>query len=105
MNDVLSINTQVFLVFFFKLIHVDRFAVFQNDVLFFDLREVVFPDVSRAADRHGDDGTSGFCGNLEASFMEGEHIQFICIFVSGTFREDADGDAGFHFFNSSQDGF
>ena len=56
-----------------------------------------FKDVGRITDSDRDDRTFGFCCNLEASFMEWKHIKFILISVSGTFREDTDGNAGFYF--------
>ena len=56
-----------------------------------------FKDVGRITDSDWDDRTFGLCCNLEASFMEWKHIKFILISVSGTFREDTDGNAGFYF--------
>ena len=35
--------------------------------------------------------------NFETSFMEWEQVQFTFISVSGTLREDTDGNAGFYF--------
>ena len=52
---------------------------------------------------HWNDRASGFAGDLETSFMEWKELQFVCICVSCTFREDTDGDAGFYFFDRGQD--
>ena len=67
--------------------------------------KMVFPDISGAADRHRDDRTVCLCGNFEAALMEWKHVQFIFIFVSCTLWKNADGNARFHFLNSSENGF
>lgn len=64
-----------------------------------------FEDVCGVVDGDWDDRAFCFGGDFEASFMEGEHIQVICIFVSGALREDTDGNAGFDFIHSCQNGF
>ena len=64
-----------------------------------------FKDVGRITDSDWDDRTFGLCCNLEASFMEWKHIKFILISVSGTFREDTDGNSGFYFVYCGQDRF
>ena len=95
----------MFFVLFFQLVYVDWFAIFQDNVGFLNSWKMVFPDISGAADRHRDDRTVCLCGNFEAALMEWKHVQFIFIFVSCTLWENADGNAGFHFLNSSENGF
>ena len=63
-----------------------------------------FKDVGRITDSDRDDRTFGFCCDLEASFMEWKHIKLILISVSGTFREDTDGNAGFDLVDGCEDG-
>lgn len=67
----------------------------------FDSGEMCFKDFCGVVHGNGDDRAFGPGSNLEASFMEGKHIQFVCIGVSGTFREDTDGNTGFYFFYSA----
>ena len=60
---------------------------------------------SSVIDGHWNDGTATLGGYFEASFMEREQFCFVRTFASGSFWEDADGNAGFDFFNSCKDGF
>ena len=64
-----------------------------------------FEDVCGVADGDWDDRAFCFGGDFEASFMEWKHVCLVCISVSGSFREDADGNAGFYFFYCCEDGF
>ena len=64
-----------------------------------------FEDVCGVVDGDWDDRAFCFGGDFEASFMEWKHVCLVCISVSGSFREDADGNAGFYFFYCCEDGF
>ena len=105
MDNILGISTQMFFVLFFQLVYVDWFAIFQDNVGFLTLGNGFPRYQADAADRHRDDRTVCLCGNFEAALMEWKHVQFIFIFVSCTLWENADGNAGFHFLNSSENGF
>lgn len=93
------------LILFGKFFYIDRFTVFQNNMCGFDLWHMCLKNFCGIVHRHRDDRTSGFAGNFETSLMERKEFQFILVFVPGSFREDADGDAGFDLFNSGKDGF
>lgn len=56
-----------------------------------------FEDVCGVVDGDWDDRAFCFGGDFEASFMEWKYVCLVCISVSGSFREDADGNAGFYF--------
>lgn len=86
-----------------QFVGVDRFAVFYNDVNRCNLREMSLKHFCCIIHGNRDDGALRFSGNFEAAFVEGEHIQLIGIGVSGTFREDTDGNAGLDFFDGFQD--
>ena len=105
MNDVLCIFSDVFFIFFAQFIWIDWFAVFYYNFGRCHLWKVCFENVRGVVDGDRDDRAFGFGCNLEASFMEREHIQFILIFVSGSFREDTDGNAGFYFVYRCENGF
>ena len=104
-DDALGIFAKMLLCFFVQLIRVDGLAVFYHNLCRTDFREMCFENICRVIDGNGDDRAFRLGGDFEASFMEGEHIQVICIFVSGAFWEDTDGNAGFDFIYSCQDGF
>ena len=102
MNNILGVSAHVLFVLFFQLVYVDWFAVFKNDMGLLDPWEMAFPDVGGTADGHWDNRTVCLGGNLEAALMERKHVQLILIFAAGTFRENADGNAGFHLLNSRE---
>lgn len=64
-----------------------------------------FEDVCGVVDGNRDDRTFCFGGDFEASFMEWKHVCLVSISVSGSLREDTDGNAGFYFFDCCEDGF
>ena len=92
-------------IFFTQFVRVYGFAVFYNDVNRCDLREMSLEHFCRVVHGNGNDGAVCFSSDPEAAFVERKHIQFIRIGISGTFRENTDGNAGFYFFDGFQDGF
>ena len=105
MNDILCIFSDMLLIFFAQLIRIDWFAVFYYNSGRCYLWKVRFEDVCGVVDGDWNNRAFGFCCNLEASLMEWEQIQFILAFVSGSLREDTDGNAGFYFFYCCENGF
>ena len=90
------------LILFGKFFYINRFTVFQNNMCGFDLWHMCLKNFCGIVHRHRDDRTSGFAGNFETSLMERKEFQFILVFVPGSFREDADGDAGFALYDCAQ---
>ena len=105
MNNILRVFSDMFFIFFAQLIRVDWLAVFYHNFCRFYFREVGFEDIGRIADCDRNDRAFCFCSDLEASFMEWEHIELVLVSVSGSFREDTDGNSGFYFIDCCQDGF
>ena len=105
MNNILRVFSDMFFIFFAQLIRVDWLAVFYHNFCRFYFREVGFEDIGRIADCDRNDRAFCFCSDLEASFMEWEHIELVLVSVSGSFREDTDGNPGFYFIDCCQDGF
>lgn len=105
MNNILRVFSDMFFIFFAQLIRVDWLAVFYHNFCRFYFREVGFEDIGRIADCDRNDRAFCFCSDLEASFMEWEHIELVLVPVSGSFREDTDGNSGFYFIDRCQDGF
>ena len=105
MNNILRVFSDMFFIFFTQLIRVDWLAVFYHNFCRFYFREVGFEDIGRIADCDRNDRAFCFCSDLEASFMEWEHIELVLVSVSGSFREDTDGNSGFYFIDRCQDGF
>ena len=105
MNNILRVFSDMFFIFFAQLIRVDWLAVFYHNFCRFYFREVGFEDIGRIADCDRNDRAFCFCSNLEASFMEWEHIELVLVSVSGSFREDTDGNSGFYFVYCGQDRF
>lgn len=97
MNNILRVFSDMFFIFFAQLIRVDWLAVFYHNFCRFYFREVGFEDIGRIADCDRNDRAFCFCSDLEASFMEWEHIELVLVSVSGSFREDTDGNSGFYF--------
>ena len=69
------------------------------------LREIGLPDIGRVADRNRNDRAFGSGCDLEAAVMERQHFCFINILISGSFREDTYGNAGFHIVCGLKDRF
>ena len=105
MNNILRVFSDMFFIFFAQLIRVDWLAVFYHNFCRFYFRKVGFEDIGRIADCDRNDRAFCFCSDLEASFMEWEHIELVLVSVSGPFREDTDGNSGFYFIDRCQDGF
>lgn len=95
----------MFLIFFTQFIWIDWFAVFYYDFGRFHFREMGFEDVCRIVDSDRDDRAFSLGCDLEASLMEWKHVQFVFVSVSGSLREDADGDAGLYLIYCCEDGF
>ena len=104
-NNISGVFTQMFLIFFRQIFHIDWFSIFKNNMCGFDLWHMCLKNLSSVIDRHWNNGTATLGGYFEASFMEREQFCFVRTFASGSFWEDADGNAGFDFFNSCKDGF
>ena len=104
MDNILGIFTNVFLIFFTQFIRINRFAVLYHNFGRRHFGEVCLENVCGVADRDWDDRTFCFGCNLEASFMEREHFQFILISASGSLRENTDGDSGLYFVYCCEDG-
>ena len=69
----------------------------------FDLGNMILKDLGGIVDGHGNNGTACLFRNLEASLMK--FHKGIVYPVSGSLRENADGNTGFYLFNGSQYGF
>ena len=82
----------MFFIFFTQFIWIDWFAVFYYDFGRFHFREMGFEDVCRIVDSDRDDRAFSLGCDLEASLMEWKHVQFVFVSVSGSLREDADGE-------------
>lgn len=88
---------------FVKVFYVDGLAVLDDHMGLFDPGQMSLPDLIRIIDTYGDNRTPGLFCDLEASAVEGE--KFVRLGAAASLGEDADGDAGFHFFDCFQDGF
>ena len=95
----------MFFIFFTQFIWIDWFAVFYYDFGRFHFREMGFEDVCRIVDSDRDDRAFSLGCDLEASLMEWKHVQCVFVSVSGSLREDADGDAGLYLIYCCEDGF
>jgi hypothetical protein len=95
----------MFLVLFGKFRWTEWFAVFQNYMVFSDLRKLFFKDRYGVVHSNRDNQTVSFSCQTKASFMEFQKFQIAFIPVSGAFREDADRDTGLDQLDTRQDGF
>ena len=86
-----------------EIFYVDRPAVFNDNMCFFNPGQMSFPYLVGVVDADGDDGTAGLFGDFKAAGMKGQ--EGIRLFAAAPFRENTDGDAGFHFFHSFQNCF
>ena len=67
-----------------------------------DPGHVGFQYLGRIADCHRNDGTAGFFRHFQAAFVKWKKIQFTGIGVSGSFRENAHGNAVFDLGNAGE---
>ena len=88
---------------FVEIFCVDGFAVFDDDMGLFDLRQMGFPDLICVVDAYGYDGTAGFLCDLKAAAVERQ--KRVRLGAAASFGEDTDGDAGFYFFHCGENGF
>ena len=99
------ILADMFLVLFGKFRWTEWFAVFQNYMVFSNLRKLFFKDRYGVVHSNRDNQTVSFSCQTKASFMEFQKFQIAFIPVSGAFREDADRDTGLDQLDTRQDGF
>ena len=104
-NQCSRILTDMFLVLFGKFRWTEWFAVFQNYMVFSNLRKLFFKDRYGVVHSNRDNQTVSFSCQTKASFMEFQKFQIAFIPVSGAFREDADRDTGLDQLDTRQDGF
>lgn len=69
-NDTLYCFADMTSGFFVKIFGIYRFAVFDDHMRFFDLRQVVFEDCPRVVDAHRYDGASSLFGNFKTRAVE-----------------------------------
>ena len=88
---------QPLFVFLWKLIGINRLAVFDDDMGFLYLGKMILKNITGVIQSNRDDGTAGFLGNFEASCMERQ--ESVGNLVAGAFRENADRNAVLNFSN------
>ena len=86
-----------------QVFHIDRRAVFKNNVGFFYFGEMILENSRRIVYAHRYDGTAGFFRNFKAAFMERQ--EGVVYFVPGTLRKNTDRNAGFYLFDAFQNRF
>ena len=65
--------------------------------------KMLFQDFRSTCHRHRDHRTAGFLRDLQASLFKRKKLCDIVVRISRSFREDPDGNAVFHFFDSLKD--
>ena len=87
---------------FIQFLWINRFAVFDDDMYFFDTREMCFKNVSGIVHADRNNCTSGLFCNFKCAVAEWEYGKLFAL-VAGSFRENADGNAIFYIINCLKD--
>ena len=106
MDHIAAVGSDMFLVLFGEFRKNNRFSVSQMYLRPVQPRKMIFKNVRSSGDRHRNDRTSRFLCNFKGAILKWKKAGGIFrIPVSCSFRENADGDAGFDLVNGGQNGF
>lgn len=103
MNQGARIGADRALLFFWKVLDIERFAVLDNDMCFFQLREMIFKNLRGIIQAYWNNRTAGFLSNLKTALMK--FHEGVGRVISCPLRENADGCAGFHQIDACKDRF
>ena len=78
-----SLSADAFLFFPWHFAHINGFSIFNDNVCFFDFREMVFKNIGGIVDTDRDDGAAAFFCDFKAALMERQCKYFIHVCSRG----------------------